>query len=177
MGNLTRLKRTLKQYRFTILYILFVITLNCIFIYMPNIGFGRVEFNMGDIVVGIIYLLRDLTQREIKQKVLFATLFGACASYLLADKTVAIASVLAFSVGETLDWLIYTLTKRPLSQRLLWSSLISVPIDSLVFLICVHHFNLVDFSIMTMAKIIGVMALWFSWRIRNPITRPIAYAN
>lgn len=140
---------------------------------MPNVGFGRVEFNMGDVVVGIIYLLRDLTQREIKQKVLFATLFGACASYLLADKAVAIASVLAFSVGETLDWLIYTLTKKPLSQRLLWSSLISVPIDSFVFLICVHRFNIIDFSIMTTAKIIGVMALWISWRVRNPIVHPI----
>lgn len=161
------LKNFWLKYRFTTAYILFVVMLNCFFIYLPNIHVASLEFNIGDIVVGVIYLLRDFTQREIQQKVLLATLLGAMISYFLADKSVAIASVLAFTVGETLDWIIYTISKKPFSQRLLWSSLISAPIDSFVFLWAVSRMNFTELTIMTVAKMAGVILLWLSWRLRT----------
>jgi len=45
-------------------------------------------------------------------------------SYFMSAPAVAIASVTAFLISETVDWLVYTVTKKPLSQRILYSSLI-----------------------------------------------------
>ena len=44
------------------------------------------------------------------------------------------ASAAAFAVGELGDWAVYTFTRRPFSQRILISSLIGAPLDSIVFL-------------------------------------------
>jgi len=155
------------RYLYTSLYIIFIVLCNTTFTYVPNVTIGHFSFAIGDILVGGIYVLRDLAQREIRHYVILAMLVGGILSYLMADKSVAIASVLAFSVGETIDWFIYTVTKKPLSQRLLWSSLISTPVDSFIFLALTNMLHPLDFTLMMIAKLIGVFALWLSWRVRR----------
>ena len=156
------------RYLYTSLYIAFIVLCNTLFTYVPNIVFnGNITFSIGDVVVGGVYLLRDLAQQEIKHYVIVAMIAGGILSYLMASKSVAIASVLAFSVGETIDWLIYTLTKKPLSQRLLWSALISVPIDSFIFLYMMNMLRPIDFTLMLLSKFTGVFLLWLSWRVRR----------
>ena len=68
---------------------------------------------------------------------------------------------------EAMDWLLFTLTRRPLSQRLLLSSCLSVPVDTWVFLFCADRLNPSSMSLMILGKMIGVWVLWLSWRHRN----------
>jgi len=161
---------------YTILYIFGIILCNTVFTFVPNLHLFGMEFSIGDFLVGGIYVLRDLAQREIKHYVILAMLVGGLISYLMADKAIAIASVTAFLVGETIDWLIYTITKKPLSQRLLISSFISTPVDTYVFLSMAGMLDWVNFTFVMASKIIGVLALWFSWRIRQP-SKPFYSAN
>lgn len=153
----------------------FVVLCNTAFTYVPNIAIAKLEFAPGDVIVGGVYVLRDLSQREIKHYVILAMLISGIISYAMADKSIAIASVVAFSLGETIDWVIYTVTKKPLSQRLLWSSFISTPIDSIVFLYLAHMFHWLDFALMMVSKTFGIFILWLSWRVRQNAVRQTAY--
>lgn len=168
--NLTHFKI---PYPAAISYILFVVLLNTIFSYVPNLHLLGQEISVADFVVGLIYVLRDFTQREIKHWVILAMLIGCGISYLLAEHQAAIASLGAFAVGEFLDWSIYTYTKKPLSQRILWSSLISAPADSYVNLALLHQFNWLGMFIMCITKVLGVLALWSLWHYTSPSAKTI----
>ena len=54
---------------------------------------------------------------------------------------VALASVSAFLVSEFVDWLVYTLTKKPLHHRIWFSNLFSTPIDSILFVTIAFGWN------------------------------------
>lgn len=149
----------------TISYILMVVALNTLFVYMPGVSAYGQSFSSADMLVGSIYIVRDFAQREIKHYIIIAMLIGTGLSYFLADKQIAIASVSAFAVGELLDWAIYTFTKKPLSQRLMLSSLVSSPVDSLVFLLAANRLHWMEFSIMTLGKVTGVIVLWAIWKL------------
>jgi hypothetical protein len=100
----------LMRYICTFIYILFIILVNNIFTYAPVIMVMGAPFSSADMVVGIVYIMRDFSQRELGHYVIFAMLFGCFLSFILADKSVALASVLSFFVGELIDWLIFTYT-------------------------------------------------------------------
>ena len=121
-----------KYYPATINYLLFIVLLNTIFSYIPNFNILGEPISAADFVVGLVYVMRDFAQRESKHLVLVAMVLGCIASWMLAEHQAALASVAAFGVGESLDWGIYTYTKKPISQRILYSSLISSPADSAV---------------------------------------------
>ena len=152
------------RYKATISYIVFIVIVNYLFSYLPLISFFHEMITPADILVGAIYIFRDFAQREIQHKVIIAMLVGALLSYLMSSKEVATASLVAFMIGETLDWLIFTFTKKPLSQRLIWSSLLSTPIDSYVFLFLINRVLWVEFSVMTLAKFFGVFIVWLMWK-------------
>jgi uncharacterized PurR-regulated membrane protein YhhQ (DUF165 family) len=80
----------------------------------------------------------------------------------MADPFIAIASALAFIVSETTDWAVYTKTKRPMKDRILLSSAISVPIDSLVFLVVAGFFGWTTFFVMVVSKMIASVIVWLS---------------
>lgn len=159
--------RSILRYKSTILYMVFIVAVNTLFVCMPLLNVMGSEVSPMDPVVGVVYVLRDFAQREIKHKVIIAMLVGSVLSYYLADKSVAIASVAAFLIAELVDWSIYSFTKKPLSKRILWSSSISSPIDSLVFLYFVHQLNWFGWSVLTAAKMLGVCMLWYVWRLRE----------
>lgn len=66
--------------------------------------------------------------------VLLLMLIGAGLSFCLGAPTVALASVTAFLVSETVDWLVYSTTHPPFAERVWWSVLCSAPVDTAVFL-------------------------------------------
>lgn len=152
------------RYKATLSYIVFIVVLNYLYSYLPMISYYNQMFTPADMLVGAVYIFRDFAQREIKHKVILAMLVGAGLSYLMATKDVATASVCAFLVGETIDWLIFTFTKKPLSQRLIWSSMISAPIDSYVFLLVLNRVMFLEFSLMTLSKFLGVIVVWLAWK-------------
>lgn len=165
----TTLKNTAitKTVAVTSLYILFVILVNTLFLVVPPIHIFGVDLVLGELVVGAIYIVRDFAQREIGHYVFFAMIAAALISYVLADPTIALASLAAFSVGEIIDWLIFTFTKRPLSKRLLLSAGLSAPIDSWIFLHMTNHLATFDLILMTSAKIVGILVLWLSWKMHT----------
>ncbi len=87
------------------------------------------------IVTGLILVIRDFAQREVSHYILLPLLLGLFLSYLMAPPEIALASGIAFGVSEMIDYIVYTTTNRPLSERVLISSGISAPIDSTLFLL------------------------------------------
>jgi uncharacterized PurR-regulated membrane protein YhhQ (DUF165 family) len=158
--------QTLFSFRFTLLYVALIVAVNYGFSVVPLLKLpdGTMWPPMS-LVVGFIFVVRDFAQREIGHKVLLAMLVGAALSYVMADPYVAIASAAAFLVSEVADWLVYSLTKRPLSQRIIYSSLLSAPLDSAVFLFAIQHFSIVGVVTMTASKLVGAFIVW--WMIRK----------
>lgn len=111
-------------------------------------------------VVGAIFVLRDYAQREIGHKVWLAMLVGCAISFFMADPFVALASAAAFLVSEGADWLVYTGTKRPMRDRILWSSALSTPLDSIVFLALIGHFGWLAVAVMTVSKMLAALVVW-----------------
>jgi hypothetical protein len=163
--------------RATLCYIAFIIAVNSTYIYFPFITVFHTPFSSGDMLVGAIYIFRDFAQREIKHYVIFAMMVGVVISYCFADKTMAVASVCAFTVAETIDWAIFTFTGKPLSQRLVLSSAISAPADSFVFLAIYGPLNLAGMTVLTLSKVSGVMLVWFVWKKRQSKSNVIDNAN
>lgn len=158
---------SLKSYLYSISYIIAIVLVNLAFEHLPLLNIAGSPVSSADILVGGIYVFRDLAQREIKHYILIAMLIGAVLSYWLADHGVAIASLTAFIIGEAIDWSIYSFTRKPLSQRLLLSSAISIPFDSAVFLYMVNSLNWPGFLLLSLCKIVGVILVWYIWTIRN----------
>lgn len=154
----------MKRYMATLSYILMIVFLNVLLVRLPYMAAFGQHFSAADLFVGAIYLVRDFAQRELRHWVLVAMLIGAGISFVLATPAIALASVAGFLVGETIDWLIFTFSKKPLSQRLIYSSVISSPFDSLVFLAVAGRFGLMEFSMMTLGKLLGVLILWLFWK-------------
>ena len=113
------------------------------------------------IVVGLIFILRDFAQKEIGHKVFIAMLIGAFLSYMMANPYIAVASLVAFLVSETVDWGVYSFTKKPLNERILISSLISTPIDSARFLIMIGNFSVLSTTSMFMSKLFAALVIWY----------------
>jgi uncharacterized PurR-regulated membrane protein YhhQ (DUF165 family) len=145
-------------------YLFLIIAVNIAFPYLPFYHFIGQVFSAGDIMIGFIYVARDVAQREVGKKVLYLMLLGCAASYLFTDKQIVIASIAAFIGGESIDWAIYTFSGKPFSQRLLLSSLFSVPIDSAIFLYFINQLNTAGIVVMILAKSAGVLLIWLLWR-------------
>jgi queuosine precursor transporter len=160
---------TFYRLKATILYIVFIISTNSLFVYVPCITLFRESLSPADAMVGCIYILRDFAQREIKSYVIIAMLIGGGLSYLFASNTVAFASLCAFFTGELVDWALFTWTRKPLSQRLLISSVCSSPLDSFVFLVLIGRLNWVEFSVITLFKFVGIFGVWAYWRANKNI--------
>jgi uncharacterized PurR-regulated membrane protein YhhQ (DUF165 family) len=86
------------------------------------------------IVTGLVLVVRDFAQRELKHWIWGAMIVGLALSSLTSWITVVVASGLAFLISETVDWAVYTFSRRPLSQRIMMSSLASAPLDQVVFI-------------------------------------------
>ena len=154
-------------YPATFMYIAFVVLINTLFLIMPLMTIFGVKVTPADVFAGSIYVFRDFAQREIKHFVFVAMLIASGLSYFLANHTIAIASISAFIVAETIDWTVFTFTKKPLSERLIFSSILSSPADSFVFMYVANLLRPADFVLMTLAKFVGVFLVWLMWKYRR----------
>jgi uncharacterized PurR-regulated membrane protein YhhQ (DUF165 family) len=155
------------RYPGTVSYLLLIFFVNLLFPYFPFYHFLGAPFSAGDLTIGVIYVARDFSQREIGKNVLYVMVLGCAMSYLFAERQIVIASTCAFLVGETIDWAIYTFSGKPFSQRLLTSSLFSIPADTVIFLYLIDQLNSAGMIVMTLAKAFGVMSVWILWRMRQ----------
>lgn len=111
-------------------------------------------------VVGFVFIIRDYTQRAWGHWVLAFMAVAVVVSYGTSIPAVATASALAFIVSETIDWAIFTLTKKDLADRILYSSAIAVPIDTAIFLTFMGIFDWIGFWIVTGLKMSSTIIVW-----------------
>jgi hypothetical protein len=125
-------------HRWAALYVGLMPFINWAFGVVPNFpipeGLGGGAFQPLAIVTGLILVVRDFAQREMKHWVLGAMIVGLLLSMLTSWIVVVFASAAAFLISETVDWAVYSLSKRPLSQRVMISSTFSAPLDQMVFI-------------------------------------------
>ncbi|MCX7357192.1 MAG: hypothetical protein NT015_03445 [Alphaproteobacteria bacterium] len=121
-----------------VIYVALMPVINWSFAAVPTAAipaaFGGGQFQPLAIVTGLVLVVRDLAQREIKHWIWGAMIAGLVLSSLTSWIVVVFASGAAFLISETVDWAVYTFSKRPLSQRILLSSVASAPLDQVVFI-------------------------------------------
>lgn len=145
-------------------YILTVVLLNLGFSYVPLIETAVGMASPMALLAGAVFVVRDFAQRSSGHYVLLAMAVAAVLSFLLADPFVALASVTAFALAELMDWGLYTLTKKPFHKRVLWSSLLSTPVDTAVFLGMISGLTVGTFILMVGAKLVAALAIYFWYR-------------
>jgi len=154
------------RYKFLTLYVVLIVAVNYAFTVVPLVKLpDGTMWPPVALFVGFVFVARDFAQREVGHKVLLAMLVGVAISYIMANPFVATASAVAFLFSELADWAVYTYTKRPLSQRVLLSSLLGAPVDSAIFLGLLSLLSPVGIAAMTASKVIGAFIIF--WMIRR----------
>jgi len=148
------------------IYLISIVAVNWLFTIIQPIGIWQPT----SLIVGLTFIFRDLAQRQIGHWVIPIMFLGGIISYIMATPIVAIASVTAFIFSEGVDWFVFTITKRPLRDRILWSSALSTPLDSIIFTALVGIFSPLNVIVMTGSKMAGtfITYLWML-KVRDPI--------
>jgi queuosine precursor transporter len=141
-------------------YIAAIVLVNWLFDVLPVVETPVGAWPPASIIVGFVLILRDLAQRQVGHYVLIAMLAAGIITYLMVDPFIALASVAAFLVSETADWIVYSVTRRPLRDRILASSAVSSPLDSVVFLGLIGILTPASFILQTLSKFAGAAAVW-----------------
>ena len=140
------------------IYVAIIPFVNWSFGWAPNIALPfapEFGFNPVTIVTGLVLVVRDFTQQEMKHKVLIAMLIGVGWSFYYASPEIALASAAAFAIAELVDWALFTFTKFRLSTRIMLSSAIAAPIDTTVFLIGAKFFTFPNWIMSIIGKLFG----------------------
>lgn len=153
---------------YALLYVANVVLVNWMFAVIPPVPLpGGEMWPPAALMVGFVFVIRDYAQRAVGHKVLLAMLAGAAISYFMAGPAIAFASMVAFLVGELLDWSVYTCTGRPFSQRILLSSIVSTPVDTTVFLLMIGMASVGTIMVMTLSKLAGAFVVFLLVRRRE----------
>ena len=138
----------------SVAYVLSVVAVNMAFAHWP-------QFNwLWSVAVGSIFVTRDFCQRTIGHWVVVPMALGLGLSYALASPFVALASAAAFAASETTDWVVFTVTKRPLADRVLLSCGLSAPIDSMIFLGIIGALSPAVLGAQIISKLVAAFVVW-----------------
>ncbi|KJK05187.1 VUT family protein [Pseudomonas tussilaginis] len=118
---------------------------------------------------GLVFILRDMVQTRYGHGALVAMLAALALSYITSEPAIALASATAFAVSELIDWLVFSITKRPLHDRLWLSSALSIPIDTFIFFGMIGALTPAVVGTALASKFAGVTAVWLimAWRMRK----------
>jgi queuosine precursor transporter len=144
--------------KYSIIYVLSVVAINLAFSYIPHatLSDGTI-WSVGSILAGFVFVTRDYAQMEVgHKKVLALMLVAGVISYLMSNPFVAIASITAFALSEICDYLVFTYKRGTHKQKIIYSSLLSVPVDTLVFLYVIDSVSWISFIVMCASKLIAV---------------------
>ena len=118
---------------------------------------------------GLVFILRDMVQTRFGHGALVAMLAALVLSYVTSDPAIAVASATAFAVSELIDWIVFSITKRPLHDRLWLSSALSIPLDTFIFFGMIGALTPAVVGTALASKFAGVTAVWLAmaWRVRK----------
>jgi queuosine precursor transporter len=148
------------------LYVVCIVLVNWTFTVIAPWSTPLGDLYIANVIVGFVFVLRDYAQREVGHKVLLATLVAGIITYFMVDPAIAVASITAFVISEMADWAIYSFTKRPLQSRILISSLVSVPLDTLAFQHLAGYLTPAAFTTEVLSKAMGVAVVWYLLKLR-----------
>jgi len=131
------------------------------------------DFYLANLVVGFIFVFRDYAQRQIGHYILLATLIAGVLTWFMVDPGLALASVTAFILSESTDWAIYSFTRRPLQERILVSSVVAVPVDTLAFQYLAGYLTPAAFTTEVLSKAVGVLIVWYLLKLRSGGSRAV----
>lgn len=149
------------------LYVAAIVAVNWMFTAIAPWPTPMGDLYLANVVVGFIFVLRDYAQREVGHYILFATAAAGVLTWFMVDPAIAVASITAFILSETADWGVYSFLRRPLSQRILVSSMIAVPLDTLAFQYLAGYLTPAAFATEILSKALGVMIVWYILRARD----------
>jgi uncharacterized PurR-regulated membrane protein YhhQ (DUF165 family) len=149
------------------LYIAAIVAVNWMFTAIAPWQTPLGDLYLANIVVGFVFVLRDYAQRDIGHYVLFATAVAGVLTWFMVDPAIAVASITAFMLSETADWAVYSWLRRPLSQRILISSAIAVPLDTFAFQYLAGYLTPAAFMTEVASKALGVIIVWYLLRARD----------
>jgi len=125
-----------------------------VFFYLASIVFANVlasifgivaifgiSFPAGAVAIGLTFSARDYVQQIYGKLGCWKWMITALIITLFFNLNVAVASGSAFLVAEFIDWIIFTYSNRPFKQRVIISNLISIPIDSVIFVVLAFGWN------------------------------------
>lgn len=141
-------------------YLLTILAVNIAFGHWPELSW------LWAIAVGSIFVTRDYAQRALGHWVVVPMVLALALSYILASPFVALASAAAFAISESMDWIIFTITRRPLPDRVLWSCATSAPLDSLVFLGMIGALSIAPFALSVASKMVAALMVWSAYWVK-----------
>jgi len=120
---------------------------------------------------GLVFILRDMVQTRYGHGALLAMLAALVLSYATSEPAIALASATAFFVSELIDWLVFSITRRPLRDRLWLSSALSIPVDTFIFFGMIGALTPAVIGTALASKFAGVTAVWLimAWRARRAV--------
>ena len=116
-----------------IFYLGSILLANFLVIQFGIVKLGFIMFPAGAVCIGLTFSARDFLQKKYGKWGAWIWMLIATGITVLFNRKIALASGTAFLVAEGMDWLIYTVTKKPFTQRIILSNLIGTPLDSLIF--------------------------------------------
>jgi uncharacterized PurR-regulated membrane protein YhhQ (DUF165 family) len=122
-------------------YIVSVLLANILVDYFGIVTISGLTFPAGVVFVGLTFSFRDFAQRFWGVWKIWLFIVIATFITLFMNWQIAIASVTAFLISETIDWLIFTIVKKDFIYRILISNIISTPIDSITFVVLAFGWN------------------------------------
>lgn len=158
--------------KYIIAYLLMVVFVNLGFSYLPVMVTPLGPIPMMALFVGCVFVLRDYAQRSAGHWVVPAIILACAISWVLGDPFVVYASVTSFAVSEFLDYLIFTLTKKPFHKRVIISSAVAIPVDSFIFLHMIGYASWGSIIAMSASKFVasGILYIIYESRKRNGVT-------
>ncbi len=144
-----------------LIYLLSIVGSNLLLLWLPMVNLFGVMIPPAIATFGFVFVFRDFAQREIGHAVLGVMVLAAVLTYHLAGPEMALASIVAFSLGELIDWFVYSVLKRPFSQRVAISSVTGVLVDTFVFFHALGILDVATFVVGSIVKLIGTAVFWF----------------
>ena len=159
---------SLYHVKYTLIYIILIPLINWSFTWAPMVQLPWVldwAFNPVTIVTGLVLVARDFSQREIGHEVLIAMSLALFLTFVTSGGALAVASGVAFLISELIDYALFTLTSYKLSTRVLLSSSLAAPVDTVAFLygasfIRDAQLTIPNISMSIIGKMFGAIIIW-----------------
>ncbi|KIH85143.1 VUT family protein [Pseudomonas batumici] len=150
---------------FLIAYIASVVLINFAFSAAPHLDIIWSAWG------GLVFILRDMVQTRFGHGALVAMVAALLLSYFTSEPAIALASATAFAISECIDWLVFSITRRPLHDRLWISSALSIPLDTFIFFGLIGALTPGVILTALGSKFAGVTCVWLAmaWRSRKTV--------